>query len=306
MAGLGIRPFQHLATAQALASEQPDAPGGLASGAGRAASRALSAGELSRASTDTAGLDLLVASRGQSLCSAPDDATEEEEELSRELTREILLEELGALTCGGGQEQPGSSRRSSQRASRKASAEAPFDAQLAAAGSEEGSADEAAAEELQNSLYDQVGGGVVMKSIVDAFYARVLGDEHLARFFDGVDMAKHRRKFLLFATYVMGGPDEYEHSSNPWPQLYAVHERLIKHAGLKEVHLDMIKAHFKASLQQMGVGPKQIDQALAIVESTRRVIFPLEPPAGQQGEQQQPQQQQARCPHSGATRQPSA
>lgn len=149
-----------------------------------------------------------------------------------------------------------------------------------------------------------------LQSIVDAFYSRVLGDEQLARFFDGINMATHRRKFLLFATYVMGGaptglapsspaarlhargsagrclparcrsqlnaaaqgagkcghavassalcneagalrpanplsettrqtlgppgaagPDDYEHAPDPWPQLYAVHERLIKHAG---------------------------------------------------------------------------
>ncbi|KAL4424811.1 hypothetical protein ABPG77_000851 [Micractinium sp. CCAP 211/92] len=280
MAGLGVRPFQHLA-AQHSVEQQHDAER-----AGRTASAALSVGELSIASTDTAGVDRLTASRGHSLCSGPDDATEEEDQLSRELTREILLEEFG---CGGDPAQPASSRRSSQQPSRHASSEPLCDEFAGLMAHHEVEEEEDEEEELQLSLYDQVGGGVVMKSIVDTFYSRVLGDERLARFFDGIDMSKHRRKFLLFAIYVMGGPDDYEHSSDPWPQLYAVHERLIKHAGLKEQHFDLVKLHFRESLEEMGVGQKQVAKALAVVESTRRVIFPLEAAASTHDEQ--PQQQ---------------
>lgn len=44
-----------------------------------------------------------------------------------------------------------------------------------------------------------------MQAVVDGFYGRVLGDPQLGRFFEGVDMTKHTRKFLLFVTYVLGG-----------------------------------------------------------------------------------------------------
>lgn len=156
MAGLGLRPFQHLDAPHSL-QQQRDAAGGLSSG-GRAASGALSAEALSSAaSTDTAGMEQLTASRGHSLCSAPDYATEEEDLLSRELTREILLEEYGS---GGDPAQPGSSRRSSQRASRHASSEPlceEFEGLMARYEEEEEE------KELGLSLYDQVGGGVVMK-----------------------------------------------------------------------------------------------------------------------------------------------
>ena len=40
---------------------------------------------------------------------------------------------------------------------------------------------------------------------MDEFYRRVLSDPGLAPFFEGVGMVKHRRKFLLFVSYVTGG-----------------------------------------------------------------------------------------------------
>ena len=67
---------------------------------------------------------------------------------------------------------------------------------------------------------------------MDLFYQLVFEDPELAPFFEGVEMDKHRRKFLLFVSYVLGGPDEYlQLVPEPWPQLYAVHERLIRDNG---------------------------------------------------------------------------
>lgn len=47
------------------------------------------------------------------------------------------------------------------------------------------------------------------QAVVDRFYSRVLGDPQLGRFFQGVDMSKHTRKFLLFVTYVLGGAQRW-------------------------------------------------------------------------------------------------
>lgn len=44
-----------------------------------------------------------------------------------------------------------------------------------------------------------------LQAVVDQFYRRVLDDPQLGHFFQGVDMTKHTRKFLLFVTYVLGG-----------------------------------------------------------------------------------------------------
>ena len=141
-----------------------------------AAERAAS-GALSTASTDTgpalAG-DLAMLSRGTSLDGS---ATQEEEELSRELTQEILLEFNGLSTRPASRR---SSRRvslcSSHAASRKPSealgaaseqgdAQAGDDAAREDGGSDGGSEGTAESDEAEPlpSLYDQLGGGVALK-----------------------------------------------------------------------------------------------------------------------------------------------
>ncbi|MEA2311194.1 MAG: hemoglobin [Solirubrobacteraceae bacterium] len=39
------------------------------------------------------------------------------------------------------------------------------------------------------SIYEQIGGTAAVAATVDERYARVVGDRHLARYFDGIDMA---------------------------------------------------------------------------------------------------------------------
>ncbi|PSC75367.1 globin [Micractinium conductrix] len=279
-----------------------------------AAERAAS-GALSTASTDTgpalAG-DLAMLSRGTSLDGS---ATQEEEELSRELTQEILLEFNGLSTRPASRR---SSRRvslcSSHAASRKPSealgaaseqgdAQAGDDAAREDGGSDGGSEGTAESDEAEPlpSLYDQLGGGVALKVVVDVLYQHVLGDPRLSPFFEGVDMSKHARKFLLFASYVLGGPDEYlQLHPEPWPQLYTVHERLIKNMGLVESHFEMVKEHFGEALQGLGATPLLIEQALSIVESTRSCLFRLDRPGSPQEQEQQEQQPAAACPFSKA------
>jgi truncated hemoglobin YjbI len=111
--------------------------------------------------------------------------------------------------------------------------------------------------------------------VVDRFYRRVLDDPQLGRFFEGVDMTKHTRKFLLFVTYVLGGPDEYlQLNPQPWPALYSVHEELMRRYGLRERHFDLVKGHFGEALQDAGAPQNLIDMALGVVETTRRIMFP--------------------------------
>ena len=258
-----------------------------------------------------------------SLCTT--DGTEEEEELTNALTAELAAD-FGLLM----REQSGDASMSRHSSLQTASSML--------------SALEEPQEEPEASLYDQLGGGVAVKGVVDDFYRRVLSEPAMARFFDGVDMAKHRRKFLLFVTYALGGPDEYlQLAPEPWPQLYSAHERLILQygerparvcllpplcrlrrllrvplphlavaarmasapdalvplcfavrAGLNETHFDAIKVLFATTLRDAGAPEHLIEQALAVVESTRRVLFPLDPAAQKAKEAKQAP---AKCPH---------
>lgn len=62
---------------------------------------------------------------------------------------------------------------------------------------------------MDATLYDRIGGADGINRLVDAFYARVLADAGLQRFFTGVDMAKLRRMQGELFSAALGGPQQY-------------------------------------------------------------------------------------------------
>ena len=44
------------------------------------------------------------------------------------------------------------------------------------------------------SLYDQIGGDAAVNAAVDIFYRKVLSDDRIKQFFDGVDMDRQPNK----------------------------------------------------------------------------------------------------------------
>lgn len=160
--------------------------------------------------------------------------SEEEEALTSELTAELAAD--FERQCSAQIQQGDSQHSCSPHLSRYSSLQPAVSCSTAGSGA-------LADEQLHpGSLYDQLGSGdglsagVVMKAVVDEFYERVMGSAELAGFFVGVNMDKQRHKFLLFASYALGGPDEYmQLHPDPWPQLYHVHQRLIAKHGELEV-----------------------------------------------------------------------
>ncbi|KAI3433856.1 hypothetical protein D9Q98_003659 [Chlorella vulgaris] len=223
---------------------------------------------------DSLSEDLLLMQHG--LCSIGS-GSEEEEALTSELTAELAAD--FERQCSAQMQQGDSQHSCSPHLSRYSSLQPAVSCSTAGSGA-------LADEQLHpGSLYDQLGSGdglsagVVMKAVVDEFYERVMGSAELAGFFVGVNMDKQRHKFLLFASYALGGPDEYmQLHPDPWPQLYHVHQRLIAKHGLNETHFDTIKQLFGETLLSVGASQDLLLQALGVVETTRRVIFPLEPP----------------------------
>lgn len=62
---------------------------------------------------------------------------------------------------------------------------------------------------MEGSLYEQIGGAGGITRLVDVFYARVLADPELKRFFAGVEMAKLRRMQVELFSAALGGPQRY-------------------------------------------------------------------------------------------------
>jgi len=113
------------------------------------------------------------------------------------------------------------------------------------------------------SLYERLGGEPAFQSAVDDFYRRMLTDERVASFFDGVDMDGQIAKQKAFLTYVTGGPAEYTGKD-----MRAAHEHLWER-GLADEHVDVVIEHLGATLTALGAKPEDVAEVSALADSVR-------------------------------------
>ena len=121
------------------------------------------------------------------------------------------------------------------------------------------------------SLYEELGGAPAIEAAVDIFYRKVLGDEHIARFFEGVDMERQAAKQKGFLTMVTGGPNNYTGKD-----MRVGHAHLLK-LGLDDSHVDAVVGHLGDTLRELGVGEERIAQVAAIANSVRDDVLGRSP-----------------------------
>ncbi|MGH6849458.1 MAG: pyridoxamine 5'-phosphate oxidase family protein [Methylocella sp.] len=117
-------------------------------------------------------------------------------------------------------------------------------------------------------LYDRVGGDKAMEVAVDVFYRKVLEDDLVSRFFDGVDMAGLRLKQKSFLAMAFGGPYQYTGLD-----LRRAHGRLVRDMGLNDEHFGRVAAILKETLVELEVAAKEIDEMMLVIESARADIL---------------------------------
>lgn len=116
-------------------------------------------------------------------------------------------------------------------------------------------------------LYDRLGGEAAVTAAVDLFYQKVLADDRIAHFFEGIPMARlkgHQRSFL---TVAFGGPNRYSGRT-----LEAAHARLVDR-GLTDAHFDAVLEDLGATLAELGVPTDLIAEAAAVAETTRPAVL---------------------------------
>ncbi len=118
-----------------------------------------------------------------------------------------------------------------------------------------------------SSLFEQLGGAAAVEAAVDNFYRKVLVDDRVAHFFDGVDMERQRDKQKAFLTMAFGGPHNYTGKD-----MRVGHAHLVK-MGLNDSHVDAIIELLGATLRDLGVAENLIQQVAAIAESTRNDVL---------------------------------
>jgi hemoglobin len=120
---------------------------------------------------------------------------------------------------------------------------------------------------MTNSLFDRIGGNDAVGAAVEIFYDKVISDEHINGFFEGVDMSKQMRKMKSFLSYAFGADTPFNGAS-----MRVAHERLVKQ-GLNDNHFDAVKNHIANTLKELDVAQPLINEVLEITESTRHDVL---------------------------------
>ena len=120
---------------------------------------------------------------------------------------------------------------------------------------------------MSKSLFERIGGEPAVRATVIRMYDKILSDEELAPFFDDVDVETLRLSQSAFVTYAFGGPNHYTGKS-----LRSAHSGAVSR-GLNDRHFDRVAAHLMAAMQDLNVPAELIDEALAIVGSTRKDVL---------------------------------
>ena len=125
------------------------------------------------------------------------------------------------------------------------------------------SADNTGAPAQQASLYDRIGGEAAVNAAVDIFYRKVLADDRINQFFEGVDMEKQAAKQKAFLTMAFGGPNNYTGED-----MRKGHAHLVE-KGLNDSHVDVIIELLGETLKELGVSDDLIAEVAAIANSVR-------------------------------------
>jgi len=120
---------------------------------------------------------------------------------------------------------------------------------------------------MSDSLFDKIGGEAAVNAAVDIFYRKVLADDRINRFFDGVDMEKQAAKQKGFLTMAFGGPNNYTGKD-----MRDGHAHLVA-KGLDDSHFDAVVENLGATLKELGVADELIGEVAAIAETTRNDVL---------------------------------
>jgi len=89
------------------------------------------------------------------------------------------------------------------------------------------------------SAYARLGGAPAVRSVVDVFYQRVLADDQLVSYFDGLDsgqLARVKRHQIELISHVLGGPIQY-----PVETLRATHAGLKIQPACSPAHIQQME-----------------------------------------------------------------
>ena len=131
----------------------------------------------------------------------------------------------------------------------------------------------------EQSLYHRLGGEPAMGAAITGFYKKVLADERINGSFEDVDMKRQARKQKAFLSAAFGGPE-------PWKgkDLRTAHKNL---DGLDDSHFDAVAENLQATLTELKLDQKLIDEVMAIAGSVRGEVLNRKKPERDKAEEKE-------------------
>jgi len=118
-----------------------------------------------------------------------------------------------------------------------------------------------------STLYEKLGGEAAVDAAVDIFYRKVLADDRINQWFEGIDMERQAAKQKAFLTMALGGPNNYSGKD-----MRDAHAHMVA-KGLGDADFDAVVENLGATLKELGVSDELIGEAAAIVETTRNDVL---------------------------------
>lgn len=115
-----------------------------------------------------------------------------------------------------------------------------------------------AAETPGGSIYERAGATSAIDAAIELMYGKVMADEELAPFFEGVDMVRMQGHTVEYMIKAFGGPDEYFNDA-----LKPFFEQLAAN-GFSGPHFNKVGDHFAASMAVLEIDPAAIDDAMMV------------------------------------------
>ncbi len=114
-------------------------------------------------------------------------------------------------------------------------------------------------------LFDLIGGRSTIEAATELFYEKVLQDDNLRHFFEGVDMAHLRSRQAMFISMLLAGGVYTGKTIHDAPRS--------RDQGLNDAHFDLFLKHFHAALEEVGVKSENAEKIRKRPESKRGTVL---------------------------------
>ena len=117
---------------------------------------------------------------------------------------------------------------------------------------------------MSQTVYSEIGGRDAVETVVDDFYDRVLSDDRLAGYFEGMDVEELRAHQVQFISSVAGGPVEYAGSD-----MREAHA----HLDIDEAAFEAVARHLERALRDNGVADDNVAAIISEVEALKAPVL---------------------------------